>query len=350
MTINQIIETLGEKHLVIMPITRVLIEDEFNVGDVYFFPVDSIDLETLNPSKNINLDELNEGKYQGDILRELTSSLTQFDISVLRSNYLVAFPFQIDPHRLENLDHQQDISLLKELSESAEKVMDVIRFEYCQLDLPDTLPGQVGSWEKSGDYLGALIFNPKRKVSRLIAGSAVELSIVVKGIGLDLYGCSIMPLIKAEDGELAAIFTHALMLLTDAMSAHNETIKFIRIMTLLEFLGNPYEYMKWQKVKTKIACHIAKDKAQYNSVLDRFRKLTSDKNDKGEEIGLRTLIIHNGKSLPQIITDVEDRKSLFRELQSYVTAILHDIMKNPNSDWDKFEKYREEKMQRLGII
>lgn len=349
MDLTNIIESLGDHHLVVMPISRVLLEDGFSIRDFHFFPVGRIDFETLNPVANFEYTQVESGVYQGTELRELTTSLTQFNLDTLCKNSLIAFPYKINYRNFAGNNHQRDVSLLKELSEKGEKVLDAIRFEHCRLDLPDTLPGQIGSWEASSDYLGALIYNPITKDSRLIAGSAVESSVIVKGIGLDMSGCHHIQLIAAEDGELAAILVHGMMMLSDAMMAPNETIKFIRTMTLLEFLGNPDGYMNWGKLKTKISCHIAKDRFHYNSLLERFRELTSITANDGEQMGLRTQIIHNGKSLPQMIARLDDRKSLFRELQSYAMAVMLDIKNIHELSLKDLEELRQKKLNRLGV-
>lgn len=332
-----------------MPISRVLFEDVFAIGGFHFLPPGYADIRALNPSENVKISTLANKVYQGHELREFTSSLTGFGLGVLETSNLIAFSTNIDSERFESYTHQEDISLLKNLSDMAEKAMDVIRFDYCRLDLPDTLPGQVGSWEGSSDYLGALIYDPISDKARLIAGSAVESSKVVKGIGLDMNSCSYEPLIKSEDGELAAIFTHGLMLLSDAMTSQNETVKFVRVMSLLEFLGNPHEYESWKKLKGKIASHLAMNKSDYYRIIARFRELTSDKGQDGEDKGLRTQIVHNGKSLSQLVQEPDDRCKLFRELQIYITAVLRDVRNMHESTWEDLVDWRSDKLQQLGI-
>ena len=63
--------------------------------------------------------------------------------------------------------------------------MDIIRFHFCRIDLPDTLTGQVGTRNGSCSYSGALLYTPLDHESYLIAGSVVS-HITVKGIGLQL--------------------------------------------------------------------------------------------------------------------------------------------------------------------
>ncbi len=84
-----------------------------------------------------------------------------------------------------------------------------------------------------------MLYSPEDHESYLIAGAAVECSIVTRGLGLEIDAFPSTRLPIPDEGDVAAVASHALFLYSDAMSAPNETTKFIRIMTLLEFLANP---------------------------------------------------------------------------------------------------------------
>lgn len=345
------------EQIAIMPFSRALLEHNFEIDEFAFFEPGALEFESLNPIENETFEELCDYKLSGDIdpqdgnkmLRRATTSLTKFDLEVLKNHPVVVFPVSIDMDKFLNFHHQEDVDLIKKLSFMAEKAMDMIRFELCRLDLPDTLPGTIGSWEGSSDYLGVLVYDKRMDKSFLIAGSAVESTQVVKGIGLEIDRYPYHPIPKPEYGELASYAHQALMLLTDAMSAPNSTVKFMRVMGLLEFLASPNEYQTWKKIKCDLACHIAKDKTKYHTLLDRFRTLTSLEDANGNQVGYRTLVVHQGKYLPDLVGSHEEVSSLFKELQYYASCVIRDMMDNPSWSWAEFSQYRDNLKINLGV-
>ena len=91
------------------------------------------------------------------------------------------------------------------------------------------------------------------------------------------------------------------------------------------------------------------NKSDYYRIIARFRELTSDKGQDGEDKGLRTQIVHNGKSLSQLVQEPDDRCKLFRELQIYITAVLRDVRNMHESTWEDLVDWRSDKLQQLGI-
>jgi len=53
--------------------------------------------------------------------------------------------------------------------------MDIIRYDFCRMDLPDTQPGVVGTWNgsDSGSYEGALLYDPDNHESYTIASDVL---------------------------------------------------------------------------------------------------------------------------------------------------------------------------------
>lgn len=338
--------------LVIMPLTRLLFHHPFSISKYHFYPAGEFDVTSLRPIANKTFDaEIARGnlKFDGQILREVTISATGFSLDILENNPLVVFVTQLNWDEFQsNTNHEYDVDLVKYFSSQVEKALDLIRFDFCRLDLPDTLPGQAGSWEGSNDYLGAMVYTPEDHESYLIAGSGVECSAVIKGIGLELDFPPTTEMSLPEEGEVASVASHGLSLLSEAMMAMNETVKFMRLMTLLEFLASPDEYQQWKKIKGHIACHVAQTKKRYNELLERFQTLTSVKHD-GAQLGFRTLIVHQGKLLPDLIPDYKKRKALFSELQGYVMCCLKDMIENKEMKWEEYMERRTSLKAKLGV-
>jgi hypothetical protein len=211
------------------------------------------------------------------------------------------------------------------------------------------LPGNVGSWLASGAFLGAMIYSLPDHESYLIAGDAIDCSVVAKGLGLDLNADLPDKLPSRTDGEVACLAIHGLTLFSDVMTANSDTIKFVRAMTLLEFLANPDEFKNWKALKGDIICHCASDKTHYHELALRFRELTSLKDASGNQIGMRTLVVHHGRFLEDIMPNSDDRRSLFRELQTFASIVLADMLDNATMSWAEFQAFRVQKKQSLGV-
>ena len=339
--------------LVVMPLTRVLIEDITYIGQLTIFPPGELDILELQSDTNLvqsgDQHRLAGTYLEGQDLRLAQTLVTGFDVNSLHASACVCFAAEIDWDILDAASHVDDIALLSRLSAMAERSFDVLRLHYCRLDLPDTLPGLVGVWEDASLFMGALIYCPSKKRGRLIAGKASSYSTITCGIGLDLTTCSVANAPLPFEGEVSAIAVHALSLLSDAMHARNDTAKFVRVMTLLEFLGSPDEYRQWKKLKGDIACHRAKDQAHYLQLLNQLRSFTSADGDAGEQIGYRTLVVHHGKFLEDVLPDVNERRKLFGELQIYCHCVIDDMIKHREMTWNEFVELRCQFKQQLGI-
>lgn len=353
--LNHLLEQLKKDSectkLIFMPISRVHVESVYSIGDVRVVPPGVIDLDSFRPVPNKTLPKSGPcvASFSGQDLREVATSVTGFDCNVLDAMPLVVFTAKIDWDEFLGQDHKSDIQLLRRLSAIAERTFDLVRLNFCRFDLPETLPGNVGSWTGSEAFLGAMIYTLSDHESYLIAGEAANCSIIVKGLGLeldiDLPGQQLLP----GDGEVANIARHGLSLFSDVMIANSDTIKFGRAMTLLEFLASPDKYGAWKDLKGNIICHCAKSKDEYHSLSNRFKQLTSFKDVNGDQIGIRTLVVHHGRFLEDIIPKACERKSLFGELQGFAAHVLEDMLANSEMSWDSFQQFRLDKKKSLGI-
>lgn len=337
--------------VVIMPLSRLVLHEAFCVGRFNFFPPGLLDFARLRPIPNDTIDRYTScdaALLEGQRKREVETSLTGFDINSFLGCPVVAFCYNLDWDAFYGADHNADISLLMYLMSLAERALDLIRFYYCRLDLPNTLPGPVGSWNNSGEYIGALLYSPLEHESYLIAGGAIESAVIVRGLGLELDSIPPGNIPSREDGEVAGILIHGLSLYSDALYSYNSTTKFIRAMTLLEYLASPYKYKTWNTIKSDIACHCAKDKTHYHELCERFRLLTSGDKTTGEK-GLRTRIVHTGEFLPDICKTSDERKRLFKELQCYCSKILGDMIEKKYYSWEQYVRDRDTRKCQLGV-
>ena len=343
----ELLESLDERPLVVMPISRLFIERPSRINEYRLVPSGMLEIPRLMPVANQTLECSSDFEplrldVSAQKHREIATSLTGFCTEVLAAHSLIAFQDDIPWEPLLRGTHASDVELLRKLSASVERVLDWLRYNYCRLDLPDTLPGAAGSWSSSGEYLGALLYSPKQQESHLIAGSASENALIVKGLGLDLTDTAPARMPSADEGEVAAICVHGLRLFSDAMHARNDTDKFLRAIVLLEFLVSPYEYESWKSAKRIVACYSAKSIAEYSAICERFKALTSQRDANGIETGLRTQVVHLGRHLEQLVQSHGGRMALFRELERYAGRMLSHMLKNKSMTWADYELLRRE--------
>ena len=100
---------------------------------------------------------------------------------------------------------------------------------------------------------------------------------------------------------------------------------------------------------SEIICHFAKDKADYLRLVERFKELTSKEDDNDLQTGLRTLIVHHGKFLYELMPDRNKRKQMFNELQRYSECVLKDMLSHGASSWEAFSAYRHTLKAKLGV-
>lgn len=321
--------------IVIMPISRLKIDND----PIYF------DNFVFYPDNYFDLIKLRIAPHNRHELREFKSSVTGIKPNVFLDNATVAFSWNVEWLKFYRQNYDSDCKLIAELSEHAENFMDIVRLYKCRLDLPDTLPGKVGTWNDGHGFSGALLYDRDNQESYIIAGSVLT-HINIKGIGLelDLEDQQIQSLGNGETGRIAQ---RALALRTNALEANNLTSKYFQSIGLFEFLAYPDEYKEFKKVKQMICRHAANDNRDYLRLLNRFNVL-GNKGD-GTEKGYREKIVHQGKRLEEILPDANDIERLFDEIDFYLRAVIFDMVEYSDRSWSDFLTFRESLKHKLGL-
>lgn len=311
--------------LVIMPIDRIVFGGRPILSNYYFMKPNVIKYKeefTLNSSLFNNN------------LRDIPIMLTFFSLDVLEKSHCIIFSYNINWNEFKSYkNHHDDITLLNILSSHTDVLFNLIKYNCCDLTLPDTLISPVGSWLGSDDKMGALLFH-KDEGSYIISGSAIESSRVVKGIGLELYNLALIEkqlnLLKISS-EMSNIIRYSITLYTDALYSHNMTTKFTKMMTLFEYLAYPNNFEVFKKSKKYIICHNVNSKNEYHTLSARFKTLSEE---------YRTEIVHNGKTLENIIPNLDERKLLLNELQEYYKKVINNMFLYSDRTWEEFCAYR----------
>ncbi|TOO38938.1 hypothetical protein, partial [Vibrio parahaemolyticus] len=254
-------------------------------------------------------------------------------------------------------DHDSDLLFLKSLSDQAFNALNVIRFMHCDLFVPDKLPMIPGYWQGSDGFMGACISLPNQ-LPEIVAGRQMG-GAVSSGLGIglessDTIGMEGHPFVTTIEpdepsrNEVGQIIEHALKLYNRAMYANSDTLKFINVMALFEYLGTGDKYTNFKQVRPKLQSHIAQSREQYEDLSEVFQMLTSLKID-GVNVGYRTRIIHEGALLEDLIPSAAEREKLFRDLTQYIQFIIRGMYQFTDHTLESLQEQRKLKLQAIGI-
>ena len=223
--------------------------------------------------------------------------------------------------------------------------MDLVRLNYCNPMVIQTFPNTAGFHGKSG-FTAGLFYTMSDNEAYLISGEIVP-SVLVRGLGLQLDQCACLE--PVHDGQVGLIARHALRLYSNALTSSTETLKFIQLMNLIEYIASPFTYMKMTDVKKQIARHVARSLSEYNNILEDFKLLTSEAGAaRGPNNGLRHNIIHLGRNIEDLIGP-DERTDMFRRLISYCAIPIQDMIRLSAEDWAAIETQRTNRKRELGL-
>lgn len=328
--------------LVIMPISRLRCENIIHAGRYSIYPIDEFPLNKINLRKSQNA------------LRNHITEHTEVSLETFKTYPIIVFTTKsIDYNSYNLMDATQDEDLIKKLSHETDLIMDLVKFYHGEYFHPEFMVANTGLWNEK--YSTALIYFPKENIAHIQARE-VEVKTFIISLGIDLTQndfIEVNPMLIFDLNETGNIARHALRLNSNILSTDDLTMKFSLIMTLFEYMAYPYDYEKFQKVKGKIGLHATSNKTDYHNLMQRFEELTAglkkDDGTKERELGLRTSIIHLGKTIEELLPLKEDQKNLFNELQSYTKSVIDDMISYSHLTWQEFEMEREKLKTNLKI-
>lgn len=301
----------GNVHLVVMPITRIRLEWAFPCAaprGMTFYPKYDIEMENLGIIKN---------NKTSNSLAEHVSAASGMDHHIQDADTMVVFPFEFDWNQFRRNSHIENTEFIRTLSAYVDiTCLNYIKYQHCTLDDIFNLPGRAGTIYSNRMMAGALLYNHGCKEGRIIGGDPFS-HCITKGLGLSLGHIDTGSFPK--DGEVGNVLRHALMLYSALLDTENPTVRFTQAISLLEYLAYPNRYKNFKEVKKIIARYFTKETDAYLALLVRFNELTGQKDPSSSQVlGLRTRIIHMGSTLEQVVPDVMERCSLFKELDGYI--------------------------------
>ena len=338
-------ELKGGARLCVMPVPRLVLDHKIDaLKGFVFYPASTLDLEELrivwvpgDEFARIMAKGEDTVHVEGSDLEWFKSASTRLTVEHFQKHALVAFTSPVNWEVFLSGDHTYHCDLLREMSEHAETAMDLLRFDFCRLHLPDTLPGRAGTFDFESPFSGALFYTLEDHESYIVGGQIVTHHLVA-GLGLEISAYTGTRQIgKAETGN---VVRRGLELYSAAMESNSLTSKFVQCMSLLEFLAFPDDYMQMKKVKREIAAHVAGSPLEYQAILDDIEQLTSFKDGDGRQIGLRTCIVHHGSRFETLVPDKRDQEAIFERLEKYIGKTLSDLITLSDQPWQAVEAFR----------
>ena len=302
---------------------------------------------TVYPKNSLNTEALQGGVLDFGFLEIKNTFYDAAIIAVPATSSQAAFTLGMMPGVKDEL--------IKRILNKTEEIANIFRYIYFNFDGTSGLFQRAGYIE--GNLCGFLLYSCAMQSSIFISGkNYISSRTISSSLSIDIAFMrpSIDYLFNAiyrNSTAVSNILKHAFRLYSDILYLPTSTGKFMQAMTLIDYLGNPFEYQKMQKNKTKIAPFSADSRQQYNHICERFKYLTSLKDENSKEIGLRTNIVHNGKSLEDLLFEGYKVNLVLRELQLYICNFINGILDfTDQNDWSSIEIKIQEKYNEIQAI
>lgn len=322
----------GINNIAVIPIGKFNISDKYQVCDITIYPIGSV-----------NTNELFETKidfYFGEVKEDFFNSA------------FIVFPINIHknlPFGNFNLDEKREILNIN--LTKAEELINIFKYIYCNLDKTSLLTQKAGYINNI--YSGMLIYYPELGKSDFIKEKyRVNSEFIGKGLVVNLNEVKEMldkytVILKEDCGEMGNIIKHGLRLYSNIVEASNHTNKYVQALSLIEYLSNPFEFEKMQKLKGDVIAFSVDNKKTYHELCERFKLLTGLKDENGNHIGYRTNIVHLGKLLEQLLNKPFESEFLIKELQYYICNYLEACFAMYQESWDKFLLERDKRKAKV---
>lgn len=322
--------------LIVLPISRLSISTSIISETVCLFPAGEFQVEQINIQ---TLDGKDFMSKNTKMLRDHVTNITEVCPKVFINMPLIVFTKKLSFESYGKLTQQEDSHLIKECANYADRMMDLLRYYNGDYHVPEALPAKPGVW--SDRYSAMLCYFPGQKFGNVQARE-VELKAFSKGVGMDATitdQLGFRLLLGNENDELQNIAKHALKLHSAIQESDNETMKFAHIMVLFDYIGDPFSFGRFQDLKEKFIPCLTTDKAKYEELAERFKELTGGEGKPNP--GLRTKIVHMGKSIEELIPIHAEREKLFKEMHNHIYALIRHMIYSPAKTWTEYDIERK---------
>lgn len=318
----------------IIPIENFYVEEFINLENVWFLPPHLYDQEQLSSDAGDISNEIIEQIY--DILNncayEYKQSYQEYSVALLE------YPFTVE--EFENNAPVEDFYILEKVCYKVDRALDIIRLNKCNFLDKEMLPGIAGI---IGSYQRGIVVDMETNYSREMLGKVYGVY-YLPGIGLDIDNFDIQcdevhnNLFKTERNDPVFLrCRNAIARINEAYYFNNLNTSFVYLMSTLEMLASD-NYMQFKKVKTNIVAFIAADKSDYHVKCDKLRYISEE---------IRTEVIHNGKSLYDIMDNNSEIKKLLGFLVHTITKYCENVVELEIYDDDDLIIERDKRVQQF---
>ncbi len=344
----------GHNAVALVPLPRILLEHRITYGTrAVVYPPDEVDVDEFDidftPTELwAEMERTREGPLEWG-----KAAATQIDRADLAGLPIAALTMHVDWVRVADGEHAYHKRLISDVAETLDVWLDLVRFTKCRRGLPDTLPGRPGFLDQNQPFSTMVLLNPDRERGFMLAGG-VETHAIVGGLGLDHDGPEHYDEICT--GEVGNIARRALSMYSRFLEASRPTEQFISGVVLLEFIAFPDEFKQSDKVKTRIATLVARDRSHYNSVSARLRALiTGDQINSPSQptAGLekvREKLVHHGQRLEAVVPDDVQRRDVLDDIDRFIGISIQRLIDHATDSWSDFEDWQRRRRSELGII
>lgn len=315
----------------IIPIPNLYLEQFILLENIWILPPHLYNKEELPFITSRTSNEVIEEIFNilNNCFYEYEKNFKEYSIAILE------YPFTIE--EFTNNVPLNDFYTLEKVCYEVDKSLDQIRLLKCNFLSKETLPGLPGIIK---GFRYGIVANMETNQCREVLGEVCHIN-YLPGIGLDIDTYDIefneeynILFKKERDDEVFKKCRHALRRINEAYYFNNVNTSFIYLMSTLEMLPSS-EYMDFQKVRTRILPFVATSKTEYNYKCDRLKNIYQN---------IRTQIVHNGKSLYDIIDNSNELNELLSFLvstiiQYCVVVVTLDICDSDTIDEERKKKY-----------
>jgi len=333
-------DVLEDTVLVVIPIPRLKLDEPFlskknNIYPAGYFNTDDFELYNFNGTKFADYSENISWPNLNDPLNHITGIKTE-DYQNMTT---LVFKLRLCTHEsFIAQGHQQITNLLMTVVDKTNLLLDHLKYQYNNYNLIDDVPGRPGLINSfSSCILHFVGVNRSHMINRQIEGKVIN-----SGIGLYIDNLDVFfdnPLFYDDHGEVGNILKYALRLHTAIIETNDLSLKFTQIMTLFEYLADPYGYLAAKRVKGKIAVFCSRNRTEYTNFCERYRLFSES---------YRTSIIHLGQRIEDIIVDPFELERLFKELHRYILNVLNSMFRDMFLSWAEFAQKRDARQIELA--
>jgi hypothetical protein len=316
----------------VVPIQNLKIEEIIELGDAILVPAHAY--RYTKEYREFHEEEASLVNKTFDILNncafEYQSQFTDFVTAII--------DYPVTQEQFENTVSLEDFYLLERICTKIDRCLDKVRLLKCYFGNKELLPGIAGV---IGNYKRGFIIDMDSNLVRDILGHVYNIY-SIPGIGLEVDSSDLV-----NDEKFDALFMtertdevflscrSAIARINEAYYFNNYSAAFVYLISTLEMLASN-EYMPFKKVKTNIAAFIATDKSDYHRICDLLRKMSEE---------IRTEIVHNGKSLYDLMDSEQELIKLFGFIVYTITTYCKNVVDTGIADFNDLIEARKRKVE-----